>query len=259
MRRTIFGTLTAMLALGTSSCLVVTPPGAHMSPPVAVDDFCTRLAQVTCDGFERCCDDPAVLSMAPTHSDCVQAVQTNCTSGTYSISTAIHDPRTGYDPFVGGAVIGRMQDFVARCDPSMVVFTGRRDGFESALQGTVASGAQCLNGNALMNYPAFLSCMDFDQACILESDLTHGSCNQRRAAGDRCVLDFDCAEGLYCQPITLSITGMCAPRLANGSPCAALDGTPNHSWCASGYCYHGACETPTRTHVYCGDSTVPTM
>ncbi len=248
MRRALLSLVVLLITLGTSSCLLVEPPSGHMSPPIAVDDFCTRFAQTTCDGFDACCDDPAIRARGD-RTACVQTIQTHCTSGTISISTAIHDPRTGYDPFVAGAVIGTMQDYIARCDPSIMVWSGRRDGFDSLLQGTVANGNQCLNGNPLTEYPALLSCDDFSQACILSS-LTSGNCNARHTETQGCVLDFDCADGLYCGGPVLATT--CQPRLADGAACGSADGAQHHSWCRSSFCFAGRCEAPNRTDVYCG-------
>ncbi len=248
------GPCALVLALGLSGCLAIQPPSAHMSPPVAADDFCTRLAQVSCDGFDRCCDDPVARAMAPDRATCVQAVQNSCTSGMYSISMAVHDPRTGYDPEHAGAVIGTYQDFVARCDPSLVVWSGRRDGFMSALRGTVDNGRPCLvDQDPVANYPALVSCRDFSQSCIV-SGLRDGSCLERRPAGGNCVLDFDCQDGLYCAPRPLN-WGLCTAQLANGAVCAA-DGASHAEWCQSSFCFMGRCAEPTQRSVYCGGGAI---
>jgi hypothetical protein len=237
-------------------CLVVEAPSNH-EMPIEADDFCTRLAQVECDGFDHCCDDATVRMHAPTHDACVQMVQHQCTDGSFNISVAVHDRRTGYDPYYGGAVIETMRDYVSRCDPEIVRFTNRRDGLESALRGTVANGAACLDGQDItMNFAALLSCEDFSSACILRDGM-HGECAMRRSSGDTCFLDFDCREDLYCTGL---IGGHCQARLPIGGDCQApLSTTQQHTWCESSYCVGGHCAMPTRTNVYCGSSTIPTM
>lgn len=249
MRRVLIVAGLIVTTLGTSSCLAVAPPGAHMSPPVAVDDFCTRLAQVTCDGFEQCCDDAATRMAAPDHTRCVQMIQSGCTSGMYSLSTLIHDPRTGYDPFVAGQVIADAERYVATCDPTIVVWAARRDGFERALTGTVGPGGNCVNGNPIANYPALFSCEDLTESCILDTSATRGTCAARLGLHARCFLDFDCGDSMYCAPQVLTST--CEPRLANGGACNH-DGSDRATWCQSSFCHAGACATPTRTNVYCG-------
>jgi hypothetical protein len=243
------GLSAACLVLGfaglTSSCLLAEPPSGHMTAPVPADDMCTRYAQLICDGFIHCCDDPAILAAAPPRDTCVQMVQSSCTSGTYSLSMLCHDPRTGYDPIVAGQVLGTYGDYIDACDPSVMTWSVRRDGFEEALQGTVANGQPCLNGNPLSEYPAFLSCEDFSQACIL-TGLTTGNCTARHPLGQSCVLDLDCQDGLYCAG------NNCSRLLANGAVCGGADGSQHHGWCQSSFCFQGRCETPTRTHVYCG-------
>lgn len=247
MRRVLAPLLALALAPLASSCLLAEPPSAHMTPPVAADDMCTRYAQLVCDGFDHCCDDAAIRSMAPSRDACVTMVVGGCTSGSFNLSMLVHDPRTGYDPAAAGQVLGIYGDYVDACDPSVVEWSTRRDGFESALTGTVANGQPCLDGNPLSEYPAFLSCEDFSQACIL-TGLTTGNCTARHGAGQSCVLDFDCQDDLFC------MGGMCRARLPNGGSCGPLDGsgTQQHRACQSSFCYHGLCETPTRTHVYCG-------
>jgi hypothetical protein len=253
MRRAVLvASRTVLLVLGTSSCLLATPPGDHVSAPVGIDDFCTRFAQSVCEGFDHCCDDPATRASAPDRATCIQALISSCTDPSMiSIYTAVSDPVTGYDPVLGGAMFGMYNDYIERCDPNIVLWSNRRDGFEAPLVGTRPDGEQCLDGSALdrANFTAFLSCEGYDQACIL-NDLSHGFCHARRHQGDTCSLDFDCVDGLYC-PAGLGAT--CQPRLPNGGACGSLDGTQHHAWCASSFCYAGMCETPTRTHVYCGD------
>jgi hypothetical protein len=207
---------------------------------------------MVCESFDRCCDDPTVRAMAPTQAACEQAVLSDCTTGTLSIQTAINDPRAGYDPTIAGSVFGTYRDYVDRCDPTIVVWSNRRDGLESALQGSVGNGEPCLHNQSVLdasNYPALLSCEDFSRACILR-DTMNGVCEARRAMGDSCVLDFDCREELYC---TGAIGGTCQLRLADGGVCGGTDGTQHHAWCRSSFCYRGHCEAPNRTHVYCGD------
>jgi len=107
-----------------------------------------------------------------------------------------------------------------------------------------------------MNFGVLLSCEDFSSACILR-DGTHGECAMRRSVNDSCFLDFDCREGLYCTGL---IGGHCQMRLPIGGDCQApLSTTQQHTWCESSYCVMGHCAAPTRTNVYCGSSTIPTM
>jgi hypothetical protein len=188
--------------------------------------------------------------MQPSAATCVQGITRACNTpgslGTESLSDFVRDPRAGYDPTIAGAAFGTYNDYIDRCDPSIVTWSNRRDGFIGALQGSHEVNDRCLMTNALLpsSYGAFVSC-DPQHACILMS-LTEGYCNATRPIGGSCTLDFDCDGGLYCA------SGTCARRLENGSPCGTSD-SPHPNWCRSSFCYMGMCETPTQNHVYCGD------
>jgi hypothetical protein len=236
-------------ALLASSCLLVNDPNAHAATPVDAEAFCGRFAQAVCDGYFHCCTDPSRNHIFANESDCRVQAQMICTSGSNGINlnAIIHDPRTGYDPLVAGEVLNQLAYDASVCDPQVARWVQRRDGFERALTGTVENGAACLRDNPLTNVAAFLSCEDPTRACVL-TGLTTGDCLLRRQAGESCVLDFDCREGLYCAPSVGA--NSCAPRLPEGSACAH-NGSDHGAWCESGVCAGGLCVRADANSVYC--------
>lgn len=244
----------AALALTGSmlgSCVLVNAPSNHEAHSISPDDFCTRLAEVICDGITHCCDNPSFVMMNHDRGMCVGRIQTVCTNGNPNVSQLVHDRRTGYDPALGGDVIAEARYRASVCDVSVAAWTHEREGFLRVFPGTVAPGNMCLMGDptSAANAAAFLSCNDPGYACVIES-ATHGACNQRVGAMRPCITDFDCTTGLYCAPGAVLARSTCAPLLPTGGACSHnLADQP--TWCASGVCTSGQCVAATLSSVYC--------
>jgi hypothetical protein len=230
--------------------VLIDAPGNQESHPVGADDFCTRLAEVICDGIVHCCDQPAVVAMYSNHGMCISQVQTACTSGNPNVSQLVHDSRTGYDPAIAGDVIAEARWRVSQCDTSISTWIYERTGFLRMFTGTIAGGAQCWSGDITAGIApgVFLSCNDPNDSCQLAT-VHRATCAARVGNGQACIDDLDCADGSYCAPGTVLQASMCAPRLAGGS--CNHDLSDHGSWCQSGVCAMGQCVPATRTTVYC--------
>jgi hypothetical protein len=243
--------LAIALTPAISSCVLIDAPSNHESHPVSADDFCTRAAEVICDGITHCCDQPTIVNMYRDRPTCVGHVSTGCMNGSPNIYQLVHAPVTGYDPALGGDVIAEARYRASICDTGVAAWLYQREGFLRVFPGTVAPGNSCLTGDptAMSNAPDYVSCDDPGYACVLDTGLHHGNCSARVPAGRSCIVDLDCADGLYCAPGAL-VAGTCTPLLAAGGACTH-NLADQGAWCQSGVCTMGTCQEATRTSVYC--------
>jgi len=233
------------------SCVLVDAPSNHESHPVSADDFCTRISEVICDGITECCDQPAVRAMYANRSMCVSRVATGCMNATPSLYALVHSPVTGYDSALGGDVVAEARYRASQCDLTIAAWVHQREGFLRVFPGTVGPGGQCLMGDpaATANAPDFFSCSDPDHACQLDRTLRRGTCDARVGAGESCIVDLDCQDGMFCAPSAI-ITGTCTALLPTGGACSH-NTFDQGAWCQSGVCSMGVCQAATVSNVYC--------
>lgn len=232
------------LALVLSGCSFVNDPASHQggAAPIEPVDACRRLAELQCDGYFDCCSTAADRT-DQLYMQCVEQARVKCTN---DFGKLVVDDRTGYDPVVAGAVIAEGRGYVDRCDPDIVEWFTNRTGLQHVLTGTVEGGHSCTPRDTNLtsfDQAALLSCLGPDQACVASS-LNDWVCRQRAPEGERCILYWDCVDGLRCDWSRLS--GTCAQRVPDGGACAS---GPD---CTSLVCASNLCVPRTQDSVYCG-------
>jgi hypothetical protein len=219
-------------------CFLVNDPGDHQTKQVPADEFCGEFADVVCDAHLRCCSTATVA-----REQCVSNWTSICANQVGSLSL---DPRTGYDPALAAEVLAEGRALTAECSVEVSAWFESRSGFQRVLAGTVAGGGECTPKN-LLDFPAYFSCIERDQACVQVAS-NRSICAELRPEGDPCHAASDCAEGLWCDgggPLT---EGACAPTLAEGEPCTG------NQQCESLVCdtdATGRCVIPEPDVIYC--------
>lgn len=234
------------------------PPDAGPETDAGVDggprlvqgqDVCREYARVRCEGYFDCCS-AAVARTDEVFETCLTQASADCASGEGdgpSIPSLIADPRTRYDPLVGGEVLTEAEEIIGRCGVDLPLWTVERSGFPRVLTGTVAGGDPCTPDDIVppdVDYPAFFSCQGTDRSCAPGSGGIW-SCLARRQVGESCVLYWDCQDGHFCQGIPF-FGATCQVRKPDGMPCTG----PFE--CLSHFCNDAMmCATPTQDQVYC--------
>jgi hypothetical protein len=220
--------------------------------PVAADELCAKLAAIACAADDTCCDGKASVRSAsgaggagPTQADegCAERQYGACVA---TFGKLLGDPRTGYDPKAGGALVAKAEAIAKGCFAEPVPY----EAFAAALPGTGAPGASCTPADtsaASLRLAAF-SCAE-GTAChlYLRADGTpEGVCEKR--ADDGCSHAFDCPATAWCdlaKDWKPGVWGTCRPLRATGWACASdLE-------CASRVCGDDGTCAPTKGRDFC--------
>ncbi len=232
------------------------PPDAG-PPRLERGDICMAYAELTCAGIFGCCSAAPRPPSPAQLTQCLTDAQIACANN--AVINYTNDPRTGYDPVVGAEVFEQGRRLVESCSTDYLRWwTERSFGMQRSLTGTVEGGADCTPMQFWppdqADVPALLSCEGTNLACRPGAGgvADRWFCTQRQQAGGRCLVYFDCVDGLYCTEYNLiEQTGTCRARLPNGSPC----GGPTD--CQSLTCLDPLggnakiCLQPTADLVYC--------
>ncbi len=205
--------------------------------PVEASDYCEVLSQIVCEANQRCCERAL---RAPSVAACQEVVRPGCIEG---LGEVLVDARVGYDAAQVGIVFAEGVALAEACSTELAQWADSPDGLARGFQGTLAIGDVC-TPNAIDDFAAFFSCRD--AACVPES-LTTWTCAPQVAFGGDCVLDTDCAAGLFCEREGLvQFEGTCQPLRADDQPCN------RDEQCASTVCNPGgACARLDQTNLYC--------
>lgn len=218
------------------------PSGA----PIEASAFCARLAAITCQMNDTCCEGS---TPGGTETTCEERETEACGD---ALEAYLDDPRVGYVPERGGAYLAELERRAGACfvEPPSV------GGFFDLFAGTGVADADCTPRDPDDDVQLRLSqasCSD-GLACHLyrRSDgEAQGVCEPPEADG-ACSHRFDCSEGEWCNlPADWSPGrwGDCQPVKTNGWDCTGdLE-------CASRYCDGlGVCADPPATR-YCDART----
>ncbi|UJR82499.1 hypothetical protein [Sandaracinus amylolyticus] len=223
----------SLLSIVLGGCSVVNATSDHRDP-IPSSEFCSVFAEVACRGLVECCPSAAGVDfeacLGPAAAQCAQ-----------DFGTLAADPRTGYDADAAARVAAEGNALVDTCSLALSDWILQRTGFQSVLAGTVPGGERC-DAPTIDDVAPIFSCERDDQSCVYDG--TAWECSARRAQGERCLLTWDCQDGLYCAGVFG--TGTCEPRQADGSLCV------NDEACSSLVCRTGRCVPRTVEDVYCG-------
>ncbi len=243
--------------------------GSPPAMPVAADQFCKTLAQIACKADDQCCDGtktdgtpPAVdggaagggsggAGPAPSPFDaCVTQQITACDA---TAGVLVLDPRTGYDPALGGAFLANASALGKACWKDGITYPG----FLGIFRGTGATGADCTPDDmstASLRIAA-LSCAS-GGACRLNLDANSqptATCKPR--TDSTCSDPVDCPAGQWCElgpSWSAGTWGSCSPVRANGWKCASdLE-------CETYFCSPGGACAPAPDRSSCLTVLYPT-
>jgi hypothetical protein len=198
---------------------------------IAAADLCEAIVEVVCDTDARCC--------GSTPPNCREVQRIECGA---SLQPLLDDPRLGYDPLAGGALVASLRESAAGCWTPAVDY----DAVLTSFAGTGIAGADCTPPD--MSMPSLrasaLSCTR-GLSCrlyLLADGSAEGECGAR--TDDACSHPLDCGAGQFCalpDAWRPGVWGTCRPLRADGWACASdLE-------CASRHC-DGTCAQPTETH-----------
>lgn len=238
---------------GTGGIMPVDPPMAKTfyagdDPArnmVIMGAICIRLAQIQCAGEAFCCDKPGRDPKA-----CETAQLDICAKEGFLDAISMN-PITGFDATIAAAAFEKFEMLASTCDPAIASFALSADGLRGILQGTVAPGGKCdqpaFNTVPYVAAAALASCSSgATTACLPKSALRDWTCAPRSASGGDCFTDLNCQDGDYCPNAKLEFgKAKCAPRKAEGMPCAA------GNECTSLSCKGGACVKANAQTAYC--------
>jgi hypothetical protein len=243
--------------------------GGPIGTPVAAEDLCKKLATIACKADDACCDgkkaaqetgsggagtagqggaggasaggaNPGSGGAAPKPApvDCLTRQLAACTA---SLGKLVTDPRTGYDPAQGGALVAKVAAAGDACfkdlgDAGAGGGAGGGgagayaplpyDAFAATLRGTGKAGASCTpdDGSVAALRVAAFSCADGTRCHIyLRADgAPEGVCE--KPTDDGCSHPLDCAAGSWCDlPADWKpgVWGQCRPLRANGWSCSS--------------------------------------
>jgi hypothetical protein len=208
--------------------------GGVDAAPVEATALCASLAAIACEADATCCDGKALLAAkggaggaggdgggaptsVPASEGCEERQQAACA---VSLGKLVGDPRTGYDPARGGALVAKLAEAAKGCFESPVPY----EAFADALRGTGALGASCTPDDtslASVRLAAF-SC-EAGTAChvYLRADgAPEGVCEAR--TDDACSHPFDCPATSWCDLPSAwkpGVWGTCRPLRAAGWAC----------------------------------------
>lgn len=206
---------------------------------------CARLAQIQCAGEAFCCENPG-----RTVAQCETTSRQGCVSEAY-LDMVTANPITSFDAAKAAEAFGKFEELASQCDTSIAEFGASATGLMSMLRGTLAPGKSCSpKGFDKASAAASLAaCTDAPTTACLPTSALLWTCTARGAAGATCFSDLNCQDGLHCPNPSLLAgefgTAQCAPRKADGSPCAQ----PNE--CTSFACTGGTCQPPSAEAAYC--------
>lgn len=231
----------------------VVPSGGK---PLSADAFCTEVAKLVCSANESCCEssssglpDSGASSWPEGGTDAGPSVschdeQVAACRG--SIGELVEDPRTGYVPAKGGAILEALQAAGEGCWEKPVSYTSVTEVF----QGTGDVGTNCTpdDSSAQALLLSSLSCRSGSSCRLyLKSDgAPLGVCEAR--TDDSCSHRFDCPAGNWCDLPAGWKPGMwgeCHPLRTEGWSCSSdLE-------CASSYCDAAKRCAPPSARRYC--------
>jgi GH25 family lysozyme M1 (1,4-beta-N-acetylmuramidase) len=258
--------VTALCALAIAACHSSSSPqgtgasgsggGSPSGPPVTPDQFCKTLAEIACTADDQCCDGtktdappslPAVDGGAddaaagsggagsgdagPTPSAYDACVTRQITACDATAGRLVTDPRTGYDPALGGGFLAQAAALGTACWKEQLSYPS----FVGIFRGTGSAGADCTPDDTTLPSLriAALSCTS-GAACRLNLDAAShptASCEPRKDT--TCSNPVDCPAGQWCElPPSWSpgTWGSCSPVRATGWACA------NDLECESSFC-----------------------
>jgi len=211
---------------------------APVSPPVAKEEFCSRLLTVLCKAEATCCTDTAQRSAS--EADCMAAKLPDCRT---QIESATLDPVTGYDANLGGQALANLASRASSCDPEVGSWFVSRSGFLGVFRGSLPSGsAQCVPTSA-SNLNPLLGCEN-GSVCRFSSD-TKGNCGAIADLGTECRMELECVDGLHCGSPSLFAPKKCIERMEVGHDCTSA------GECDSLLCLNKKCVAATANSTYC--------
>lgn len=200
---------------------------------IAAEDLCARIVDVVCRVDARCCGTTSPRCDEEQTDECEAAIQ-----------PLVDDPRLGYDPAGGAALIASLEARGESCGSEPLDYAALLDTFA----GTGVAGADCTPpdlSTASLRISA-LSCAG-DLACRLHlraDGTSEGECAAR--ADDACSHPLDCGADQFCslpEDWRPGVWGTCRPLRADGWACESdLE-------CASRHC-DGTCGAP-RSSALC--------
>ncbi len=240
------------LALALGGCSLVLDPGRHMGdaamdsatpdadadvPTLDVNNVCSAMASVFCEGRSHCC------SMgAP--SNCVAEATDKCERW---LGPVLLEPNTHYNPERGAELLERARAAAAEdsCSDDIIALVAERDGLISAMDGTFGDGEACEanTGDLLIDAVARLFTCTEGYGC--RNEMSGWVCRPLSGMNEDCSKDFECQQALYCG----ELTNQCVERRDITSGC-------DRAWqCQSLYCdmTDMTCADPDQDTVWCAD------
>jgi hypothetical protein len=223
--------LATLALLALSACAAA---GPDTGPPVSAEALCVELAETICEAAASCCEPSRSMT------ECRDAEQRRCTE---SLGALVADPRVGYVPERGGALLELAQRRADGCweEPFQLAE------LDAIFEGTGANGTDCSPRVVAGAVPsaelhrAAVACVD-GSTCRVRlawDGSPQGTCEARSVAGgDRCSHPYDCETGTFCNLPSGWRVGdwaTCTPLRSDGWACGS------DFECASGYCGSGVC------------------
>ncbi len=204
------------LGLGAVLAALACDAAPEPAEPVAAADLCARLAAEVCAADLACCGGGAGAAGG---SACLDAQRSACE---VAVGRDARDPRLGYDPSAGGALVAAVRAAGGQCG----AVAPPAAELVALFAGTGSAGASCTpsDSTATSLQTAALSCAR-GAACrlYLRADGTpSGVCEAR--TDDACSHPADCTAGRFCDvPASWrpGSWGRCVPVRADGWGCTA--------------------------------------
>lgn len=197
--------------------------------------ICARFATIQCAGERFCCEE-----QARPHATCTATLESLC-AGTLRLDAIAGDESANFDLEIARQAFVELERRTALCDPSVAAWALSPDGFAGSIEGTLASGEDCMPEGGLSAsldtlLAALFSCQAVSRVACLP-DEERWVCAPPSSRGGRCFSDLNCGAGLYCENPDFGFDGRCLPRKVAGETCAAA------SECSSFLCSGGECAT----------------
>lgn len=221
--------------------------GTDAGPPtIALEDFCSTVAEVYCANAETCCE----LMTTFDRARCLSQVENDCAS-VYGLASTRGE--IDYDEVAAYATLARGTELVEACSVGVQDFMVQRNGLLGGIVGTVGGGMDCTPASRSETdvIVAVLSCRD-GQVCR-EISATRWTCQVPAPDGEPCRYAFDCEHGRCEQEARFLAPRLCGSGEPGGSPCNPFQ--PDE--CASLACAWDAtargfqCAAATVNNVYC--------